>query len=133
MPSSSSPATVYLQVDSNSELPADDLDRAVRNLRRDLSELEVGSVDFVRDESAPAGAKGGEVLALGSLAVVVLPVLLPKLVEFLQTWLLRGENRRVKMKLQLHDKSVELEYVPGIMSTADVKQLVAKVAGALGG
>jgi len=126
-------ATIFLHIDSNSELGADELDERARHLRRDLSELDVESVTAVAEGPAPAGAKSAEALALGSLAVVVLPTLLPKVVEFLQNWLLRGENRRVKMKLQVRDKSVELEYAPGVMSSSDVQHLVAKVAGALGG
>jgi hypothetical protein len=123
---------LYLQVDAQTEIAPDELDHLVRQLRREISELEVESVEPVRQNTIPAGAKGAEALTLGALAVVLLPPLLPKLVEFLQNWLLRGENRNVKVKLQVQGNAVEVEYAPSAMSPSDIQRLVAKLTGALG-
>jgi hypothetical protein len=132
MATESSLSTLYLQVDAQTEIAPDELDHLVRQLRRDLSELEIESVEPVRQNTVPAGAKSAEALTLGSLAVVLLPTFLPKLVEFLQNWLLRGENRNVKVKLQVQGNAVEVEYAPSTMSPSEIQGLVAKLTGALG-
>jgi hypothetical protein len=131
MANDKNPSALYLQIDPQAELQPDELDEVVRRLRSDLAELDVQSVDLVRDGQVPAGAKSAEAVTLGSLAVVLLPSVLPKVVEFLQTWFLRGENRRVKLKLQVRDNSVEVEYAPGATSASDVERLVAKLTGAM--
>jgi hypothetical protein len=124
-------STLYLQVDTQAEIAPDELDHLVRQLRRDISELDVESVEPVSQGPVPAGAKSADALALGSLAVVLLPSLVPKLVDFLQNWLLRGENRNVKLKLQVAGNAVEVEYAPNGMSASDVQHLVTKLAGAM--
>jgi hypothetical protein len=43
------------------------------------------------------GAKGDPV-TLASIAIVTLPAVLPKIVEALQAWSLRGQGRTVKFK-----------------------------------
>jgi hypothetical protein len=125
-------STLYLQVDPKNEMDREALDQLVRHLRRDISELGVESVELVREGSVPAGAKGVEALTLGSLAVVLLPTMLPRLIEFLQNWIMRGSNRSVKLKLQVQGNSVEVEYSPGVTSSSDIDQLVGKLTGALG-
>jgi hypothetical protein len=132
MTSDQTTSTLYLQVDPQSDMDPEELDQIVRHLRRDLSELEVESVEPVKGGPVPAGAKGVEVLTLGSLAVVLLPAMLPRLIEFLQDWLMRGSNRSVKLKLQVQGNSVEVEYSPGVTSSSDIDQLVGKLTGALG-
>jgi hypothetical protein len=132
MPAETNPSTLYLQVDTKADIAPDQLDHLVQQLRQDIAELEVESVEPARQGAAPAGAKSADALALGSLAVVLLPSLLPKLIDFLQNWLLRGENRNVKLKLQVAGNAVEVEYAPHAMSAADVQRLVGKLTGVMG-
>jgi hypothetical protein len=132
MPAETNSSTLYLQVDTKADIAPEQLDHLVRQLRRDISELEVESVEPVRIGALPAGAKSADALALGSLAVVLLPSLLPKLIDFLQNWLLRGENQNVKLKLQVAGNAVEVEYAPSTMSAADIQRLVGKLTGAVG-
>ncbi|HEY6182081.1 MAG TPA: hypothetical protein VIW67_07540 [Terriglobales bacterium] len=123
---------LQLQVDSGNVLTPDELDRVTRSLRHDLSEQDVQSVEFSRDAKVPAGAKSAEAVALGSLAVAVLPVAIPKVIEFLRDWLMRGENRTLKLKLQVGGNSAEIEYNPGSVSTNEIEALAGKLTGALG-
>lgn len=126
----SSLAHFTLQIDAGESDP-DRLDRITRQLRGELLDLEVESVDFVQDDSLPKGAKAAEAVTLGALAVAVLPNFLPKLIEYLQSWALRGEGRRVKVKTQVGDRSIELEYTPAAMSQQELKTLVETLTGAL--
>ena len=123
---------LQLQVDSGSVLTCDELDRITRSLRRDLSEQDVQSVEFARDAKVPAAAKSAEAVALGSLAIAVLPVAIPKVIEFLRDWLMRGENRTLKLKLQVGGNSAEIEYNPGSVTTNEIELLAGKLTGALG-
>lgn len=124
-------ARLLLQVDAGADADAEELDQLTRQLRDEMQELDVESVELVKGEVVPEGAKVIEVVTLGSLAVSVLPSIIPKLIEFLQNWLMRGENRRIKIKTQVGDRSVELEYSPAAMSQTELKNLVDTLTGAL--
>jgi len=132
MPTDTGIPRIQLQIDSDNQLLPDELDRLTRLLRRDLSELEVESVEFTHSSSVPTGAKSVEAVALGSLAIAVLPVAIPKVIEFLRDWLMRGENRTLKLKLQVGGNAAEIECNPSTIATNDIELLVAKLTGALG-
>jgi hypothetical protein len=120
------PQTVNLtlHVDAGEEADADELDRVTRQLLDELQELEVESAELVSAEGIPEGTKSAEAVTLGALAVAVLPAAVEKLIEFLKAWSLRGEGRKMKIKTEVGDRSVELEYSPSEMSPSEVKQLV---------
>jgi hypothetical protein len=122
----------FLAVSSQGSTP-EELDQMTRQLRSELMELEVESVDLVRAGEAPKGAKAGEILELGTLAVAVLPVFIPKIIEYLQSWSLRAESRKVSVKAQVGDRSIEIEYSPAALSPAGLKNLVETLTGALEG
>ncbi|HWO12162.1 MAG TPA: hypothetical protein VNN80_21855 [Polyangiaceae bacterium] len=88
--------------------PAEELDRVTRNIRRELAEERVERVELVPGEPV-AGAKSAEAVTLGALALVVLPSVLPKVVELLQEWTTRKQSLVVKLKLQHEKRSIELE------------------------
>jgi hypothetical protein len=126
-----SPLT-YLTLQINAgEIDPERLDRLTRQLRGELLELEVASVDFVREDQLPEGAKAADAVTLGTLAVVILPSFLPKLIDYLQSWSLRGEGRKVKVKTQVGDRSIEVEYNPNTMSHQELKTLVETLTGVL--
>ena len=82
-------------------------------------------------EPSPEGAKSAEAITIGALAVAVLPGFLPKLVEYLQSWTMRGENRRVRVMSQVGDRSIEIEYSPAAMSINELKRLVDSLTESL--
>jgi hypothetical protein len=120
-----------LQLNPGQSIPDDELDLQTRQLLGEIREMEVESAQLVTDGESPAGSKSGELVTLGSLAVVVLPTIAPKLVELLQSWSLRAENRTVKVKAQVADRSIEVEYSPATMSTDELKRLVSSLSEAL--
>ncbi len=132
MPTDTSIPLLNLQVDSGNVLAPDELDRVTRQLYRDLSDLNVESVEFPHSSNVPAGAKSAEAVAFGSLAVAVLPVAIPKVIEFLRDWLMRGENRTLKLKLQVGGNSAEIEYNPSTVAANDIELMVGKLTGVLG-
>ena len=122
-----------IHVGEGEEIDADALDRLTRGLYDELREFDLESVALARGGEAPSGSKSAEVFTLGALAVGVLPSLVPKLVEFLQAWSLRGQNRVVKIKTSIGDRTLELEYPPGSSSEAALKGMVEALTGALTG
>ena len=105
---------------------AEDLDRWARQLRSEFEEAELGTAELSHEGALPAGAKSAELITAGSLAVMVLPTLLPKLVEFLQSYVLKRMDRKIKIKTN----SFELEIPPGSMSTEQQSQLIGLLRNA---
>ncbi len=71
------------------------------------------------------GAKAGEAVTVGALALSVLPAVLPKLLEFLQAWVLRTKSRSVKVKADLGGRIVEVE-CSGDMSQNEIKAVISQ-------
>lgn len=115
---------LILTINAGRDLDADQLDRLTRQLRSELLDLDTESVDLIKGESPPAGTKSAEAVTAGTLAVAVLPAFLPKLLEYLQSWTMREEQRKVKVKSQIGDRSIELEYSPNALSQDELKELV---------
>jgi hypothetical protein len=93
--------SVSLQVDLDLGVGADaeELDEAARELLRELSELDVESVERVSAGAPPPGARAAEVLALGSLVVTLGRGALGAVAGVLQAWLARRSGRTVKLTL----------------------------------
>lgn len=122
---------LILTINTGEELDADQLDRLTRQLRSELLDLDTESVDLVKSETPPAGTKSAEAVTAGTLAVAILPAFLPKLLEYLQSWTMREEQRKVKVKSQVGDRSIELEYSPNALSQEELKELVTTLTDTL--
>ncbi len=114
-------ATLTLSIDTQDDVDADELNRLTGQLRAELEDLDVESVGFMRDRAVPEGAKVLDPVTLGTLIVVVLPTVLPKVMEFIQAWTLRDEGHTVKIKVQRGDRSIEVEY-PKAMTPEEAKK-----------
>ena len=124
-------ADLTLYVGAGEATDAEELDRLTRSLLAELGEVELESVELAGAVAIPEGAKTAEAVTLGALAVAVLPTLMPRLIEFLLEWSMRGKDRTVKIKTQIGDRSVELE-CPTSTSPAQLKSIVDTLTGALG-
>jgi len=119
-----------LQLDVKDAGP-EELDSITRQLRDELEQEDVGSAELLKEGPAPQGTKSAEIVTMGGLLLSVLPSVLPSVVGFLQSWASRGDGRKVKIKTQVGDRSVELEYVPSAMSQAELKSLVETLTSTL--
>ncbi len=113
-----------LQLNPGQDSDPEELDAITRQLLGEIQELDVETAYLVKSGTTPQGAKTADPVTIGSLAILVLPTIVPKLMELLQSWAMRGENRTVKIKSQVGDRSIELEYSPASMSSADLVHLV---------
>lgn len=94
---------------NNAEGTDDELDRLTRQLLRDLKDLDVESVKLATGGNAPEGIKGTEVITAGTIALAVLPNMLPKVLEFLQSWSLQGKGRTIKFKGKIANQQIDFE------------------------
>lgn len=127
-----SAARLNISLDAGQSVGPEDLDDLTRQLRAELQELDLESVELETREGVPTGAKSADLVSIGSLVIGVLPAMLPKVIEFLQAWSMRGYDRTVKIKANLGDRSIEVEYSPRLASEAHVSALVQTITGALG-
>ena len=86
----------------------DDIDLLTRQLLSELRDTDIESAALAKGSPAPAGSKSVEPVMIGNIAVAVLPAFLPKIVDFVQTWVLRGQGRIVKFR----GKGIEFEGPP---------------------
>jgi hypothetical protein len=88
---------------------AEDIDQMTRQLLSELKELEVESVELAKGNPAPERTKSVDPVTTGAIALAVLPTVLPKIVEAIQAWALRGNNRTVKFKGKIAGQTIEFE------------------------
>jgi len=96
-----------ISIDDSSDEEVDKRTRQLLNELRDLNEVE--SVELLPGITAPAGTKGADPVTIGALAVTILPNLLPKLVDFIQNWVSRGQGRKVVFTGKVAGHTVHFE------------------------
>jgi hypothetical protein len=122
--------SVTLLVDGGKDALAEDVDALTRRLRTEIQEFGVETVTLQTTDTVPSGSKSVEAVTLGALAVTILPQMLPRLIEFLQAWSLRGKDHTVKIKASIGDRSVDIEYPEGASEIA-VQALIQKMTDTL--
>jgi hypothetical protein len=97
---------------SAKDATTDEVDQITRQLLSELRELDVESAQLVQDGRAPSGTKAVDPVTVGSIGIAVLPTLLPKVVDAVQAWALRGANRTVKFRGKVGGQAIEFEGSP---------------------
>ncbi len=120
-------ASVSLLV-SEKDADPDRVDHITRQLRRELLELNAGPVELVPAPKPDPHAKAADPVTLGALAIAVLPGVLPKIVEFLQAWVLRGSNRTIKIKTEVNGRVIDLECT-GRVPQGEINALLKQALG----
>jgi hypothetical protein len=82
---------------SASDATEEDIDRMTRQLLVELREMDVESAELAKGGPAPAGSKG-DPLTIGTIALELLPTILPSVIGLVQAWAARGQGRTVKFK-----------------------------------
>jgi hypothetical protein len=109
------------------ETDAEERDRATRLLRTELQDLPVDTVSVPTSGKLPAGAKAGDALAVGALAVSLAPVVVPSLVNFLRTWMTRKEGRSIVIRKKVGDTATEIE-IKAPLSESAISELIERIA-----
>ncbi|GAA1883421.1 hypothetical protein [Asanoa iriomotensis] len=87
-----------IRLDISADADDDVLDRMAGDLRAELLELDVDSVDRAGDGPLPANAKAGEVLTAGALLLAVAPGVVEGAMAILASWLSR-QPRDVEVEI----------------------------------
>ena len=87
----------------------DYLDEATRQLLSELRETNAESVRLATSGVVPAGTKSIDPVTTGAIAIAVLPTFLPKVIDAVQAWAMRGNGRTVKFKGKVGGQMVEFE------------------------
>lgn len=108
------------------------LDNTVRQLRQELVDLTSGSVEYYSSNVIiPSGVKAIDPATLNALILSVSPIAITKLLEFLHNWMLRKEERVIKIKVQRQDgQSIEIE-VPASTTQQELKTWIKTVETAI--
>jgi hypothetical protein len=107
------PATLGIQVELGPDADDEEVAEATLQLRRELLDLDVDSVDLPTAGQPPPGTRGVELAALGALLVsVTQSQLLAPVLAAVRSWL--GGSPRRSIKLELEGDPLELT---GISST----------------
>jgi hypothetical protein len=105
----------------------DELDQTTRRLRAELRDLSVDSVSPATAGELPAGAKGGDAVTLGALAISLAPVVVPALIEFLKNWMARKEGRTVVIRRKRGSVSTEIE-IKAPLDPSEISALVKRLS-----
>jgi hypothetical protein len=130
MPGDPNTTRLTIEVDAGGDALPEDVDALTRRLRSEIQDFGVEDVTLKTTTAVPAGTKSVEAVTVGALAITLLPQLLPRLIEFLQAWSLRGKDRMVKIKASVGDRSVDIEYPEGASEVA-VQELIQRMTDTL--
>jgi hypothetical protein len=102
---------------------AEELDALSRQLRGEIEEMHVDSVEQVSQGPAPAGSKAADWASIGQLAVTLAPTLIPSLFDLLKSWTQRRPTTPVKIRVKVgKTRTAQIEYDP---TTTSPEQLEA--------
>jgi hypothetical protein len=127
MSDASEPVAVTLTLSTPDPDDAARLDRLARGLRSEIKGIGLDSVALATDTAAAPGAKGDGAAIPGVLILEGVLALLPKVVEYLQSWIMRGQNQEVKIEIQRGKNKISLAYTPKSASHEEIEALVAKI------
>ncbi len=120
---SESPAELFIELSLEGGDSAE-LDELTRQLRTEVEELNVDSVEEVSAGAAPAGTKAVDLTVIGQMAVTLAPTIVPPLFELLKSWVERKPFTPVKVKVRVGRKTAQIEYDPTRISAKDLDALI---------
>ncbi|MDQ6613400.1 MAG: hypothetical protein M3083_01185 [Actinomycetota bacterium] len=106
-----------------------ELELLCSQLRRELLHLDVGEVKALSEGEAPAGSKGLDLAAVGTLLVHLAstPAALTSVINVVRSWLGRQGNRTVK--LAIAGDSIELSGLSSVDQHRLIEQWIDSHAG----
>jgi hypothetical protein len=100
------------------------LDELTRQLRAEVEDLNVDSVEEVSAGVAPKGTKAADFSAIGQMAVTLAPAIIPPLFDLLKSWVQRKPSTPVKVTVRVGRKTAQIEYDPTQTSAKDLDALI---------
>src|SRR5215207_8858947 len=120
---SENPADLIIEVSLEGG-DAAELDELTRQLRAEVEDLNIDSVEEVSDGPAPQGLKAVDLVAIGQMAVTLAPTIVPPLFELLKSWVERKPSTPVKVKVKVGKRTAQIEYDPTRTSAKDLEAIM---------
>lgn len=117
------PAELFIELSLDGG-DASELDELTRQLRAEVEELNVDSVEQVSAGTPPEGTKAVDFAAIGQLAVTLAPTVVPPLFDLLKSWVDRKPSTPVKIKVKVGKRTAQIEYDPTKTSPKDLDALI---------
>lgn len=103
---------------------AAELDELTRQLRSEVEELNINSIEQVSAGVAPTGTKAADFAAIGQMAVTLAPTIIPPLFGLLKSWVERKPSTPVKIKVKIGKRTAQIEYDPTKTSAKDLEAII---------
>lgn len=101
-----------------------ELDALTRQLRMEMEELNIDSIERVSAGPAPQGIKAMDMELIGQMAVTLAPTVIPHLFGLLKSWVERKPSTPVKIKVKLGRQTAQIEYDPTRTSAKDLEAIM---------
>ncbi|MBE0669637.1 MAG: hypothetical protein IH588_03535 [Anaerolineales bacterium] len=127
---SENPAELFivLSLDEGNDV---ELDEFTRQLKAEVEDLHVDSVEQVSAGTAPDGTKTADLSAIGQMAVTLAPTIIPPLFELLKSWVERKPSTPVKIRVKIGKRTAQVEYDPTKTSAKELEILVKTLGKSL--
>ena len=127
---SENPAELFIELSLDG---GDDteLDELTRQLKAEVEELHVDSVEQVSAGDAPDGTKAVDMQVIGQMAVSLAPTIIPPLFELLKSWVERKPSTPVKIRVKVGKRTALIEYDPTKTSAQELEVLVRTLSRSL--
>ena len=103
---------LVLKVDLHDDIAPSALDHLARQLRDEISVLDVDYAKLANAGEAPPGAKG-DPITVGSIVIALASAgVFTGLLEMLKSWALRREGRSVTIKAEVEGRKIEMTFSP---------------------
>jgi len=127
---SENPAELFIEVVLEEGHEAE-LDELTRQLKAEVQDLSVDSVEDVINGNAPDGTKALDITVIGQMAVTLAPTIIPPLFELLKSWVERKPSTPVKIKVKIGKRTAQIEYDPTKTTAKDLEVLVKTLGKSL--
>jgi hypothetical protein len=127
---SENPAELFIEVLLEEGHEAE-LDELTRQLKAEVEDLSVDSVEDVINGNAPYGTKALDLTVIGQMAVTLAPTIIPPLFELLKSWVERKPSTPVKIKVKIGKRTAQIEYDPTKTTAKDLEVLVKTLGKSL--
>jgi hypothetical protein len=101
-----------------------ELDALTRQLRMEMEELNIDTIDRVSAGPAPQGTKAVDMELIGQMAVTLAPTIVPHLFGLLKSWVERKPSTPVKIKVKVGRQTAQIEYDPTRTSAKDLEAIM---------
>ncbi len=101
--------SVFIEIEDGNQ---DDLDLSIRQLRKEILELDVESVEIPFTKELPVGVKSNDPISLGTLIIAFAASqgVFSSLINLLTMWVTRQERK--KLLIQFGENKIELQGIP---------------------